>query len=157
MRSVAIIAISFLLAIVLTALPIPSWAMVWRPAWVALVLIYWCMAVPGRCGVATGWMVGLILDALLGTLMGQHALALSVVAFLTLRVHRQVRVMPVWQQTASVFVLILLYRVIVLWVNGIQGLPVRDAAYWAPALSSMLLWPWVYVLLRDIRRKYSVS
>ena len=41
-----VIAASFVVALMLTALKLPEWALIWRPAWVALVLIYWCMAVP---------------------------------------------------------------------------------------------------------------
>lgn len=156
LRSALVIGVTFLLAIVLTALPVPAWAAVWRPAWVALVLVYWCMAVPGRCGVIVGWTVGLLLDVLLGTLLGQHALALCAVAFLALRLHQQVRVMPLWQQAVSVFGLVFLYQALILWINGIQGLPVMAYAYWSSPLVSMVLWPWVFVVLRDVRRKYSV-
>ena len=52
---------------------------VWRPAWVALVLVYWCMAAPDQVGVVAGWTTGLLLDVMTGTLLGQHALGLSVV------------------------------------------------------------------------------
>jgi hypothetical protein len=44
-----IIVISFIVAIMLTAMPLPEWAINWRPAWVAMVLIYWCMALPHQC------------------------------------------------------------------------------------------------------------
>ena len=70
-------AMSFVVSLMLTALPMPEWASLWRPAWVALVLIYWCMALPARSGVLVGWSVGLLLDVMTGTLLGQHALALA--------------------------------------------------------------------------------
>ena len=76
-----VIVASFLLAYALTALPLPEWAELWRPAWGALVLMYWCMAVPQRVGVAIGFFAGLGLDVLQGTLHGQHALAMCIVAF----------------------------------------------------------------------------
>ena len=56
------IALSFLVALMLTALPMPTWAAMWRPAWVALVLIYWCMAAPSYTGVFMGWVLGLLVD-----------------------------------------------------------------------------------------------
>lgn len=148
---------SLLVAVMLTAVPMPDWAAVWRPSWVALVLIYWCMAVPERCGVVMGWMVGVLLDVMLGTLLGQHALGLTVVAFLALKLHQQVRVMPLWQQAVSVFGLVFLHGALMLWINGIQGMPVMAYAYWASPLISMFLWPWVFVVLRDVRRKYGVG
>lgn len=156
-RGGAVIVISFVIALILTELPLPTWAAVWRPAWIALVLIYWCMAVPQRVGVGVGWSLGLILDLLLGTLLGQHALGLSIVAFVTHKLHQRVRVLPLWQQGISVFALVLLYQMLVMWVNGIQGRPIDPWAYWAAPLTSTVLWPWTFVVLRDVRRKYRVS
>ena len=156
-KSLWVIGGSFVVALMLTALPMPAWAALWRPAWVALVLIYWCMAVPARSGVALGWSTGLILDVLSGTLLGQHALGLSVIAFVTLKLHRRVRVLPLWQQGTSIFALVFSYQVLILWINGIQGMPVIPSAFWASPLVSTLLWPWVFIVLRDARRKFRVS
>ena len=151
------VTISFVVALMLTALPMPTWAALWRPAWAALVLIYWCMAVPGRVGVLAGWTIGLFLDVMSGSLLGQHALGLSLVAFVTHKTHRRVRVLPLWQQGISVFGLVFTYQVVVLWMNGIRGIPVMASAYWAAPLTSTILWPWIFVVLRDVRRKYHVA
>lgn len=151
------ILLSFLVALMLTALPMPAWAALWRPAWVALVLIYWCMAAPTYTGVVMGWALGLFLDVLAGALLGQHALALAIVAFVAHRFHRQVRVLPIWQQAVSVFGLVFIYQALILWISGIQGMPILAAAYWSSPLVSMLLWPWIYIVLRDLRRRYLVA
>ncbi len=150
------ITISIIAALALTTFPIPGWAAPWRPAWVALVLIYWCMAVPGRVGVGIGWVLGLVLDIHSGTLLGQHALGLSVVAYTTNKLHQRVRVLPLHQQGLSVFGLIVIYNALTLWINGVQGRPVDLMAYWASPLTSMVLWPWIFIILRDVRRRYSV-
>ena len=152
-----IVTSSFVLALMLTALPVPDWAAIWRPAWVALVLIYWCMAVPTRVGVLVGWIAGLFLDVLTGTLLGQHAMALAVVAYITHTSYRRIRVLAPWQQAVSVFGLVFVYQMLVLWVSGIQGNPVAASAFWTAPVVSMLLWPWVFVVLRDVRRKYRVA
>ena len=151
------IIISFLMAFMLTALPLPDWADAWRPPWVTLVLIYWCLAVPDRVGVGIGWALGLFLDVMTGTLLGQHALGLTLVAFISLRFHKRVRVLPLWHQGISVFLIVVLDRSIALWVKGIQGLSTSDGVVFAPALTSAILWPWVFILLRDVRRKYRVA
>jgi rod shape-determining protein MreD len=148
---------SFVVAFLLTALPLPHWAEPWRPAWVTLVLTYWCLAVPQRVGVLVGWTLGLLLDVMTGTLLGQHALSLSLVAFLALRLHLRVRVLPLWQQGLTVFVLVVFDRALSLWVTGIQGMATDAVSIWAPAATSTLLWPWLFVVLRDVRRRYRVS
>ena len=45
-----VVALSFVAAFMLTAIPLPEWALPWRPAWIAMVLVYWCMALPQRVG-----------------------------------------------------------------------------------------------------------
>lgn len=152
-----VIVMSFVVALMLMALPMPDWAGIWRPAWVALVLIYWCMALPTRVGIMVAFTLGIFLDVLSGTLLGQNALALSVVAFITLQFYQRVRVLPLWQQGITVFGLAFIHQVLLLWINGIQGMPVSFSAYWASPLISMVLWPWIFVVLRDMRRKYQVA
>lgn len=99
----------------------------------------------------------MLLDVMAGTLLGQHALALAVIAFIAHKLHRRVRVLPVWQQGLTVFGLVFVFQALVLWINGIMGMPVTINAYLAAPLISMLLWPWVFVVLRDTRRRFSVD
>ena len=152
-----VIATSFVLAMILTAMPVPGWALNWRPAWVAMVLIYWCFALPERVGVGVGWILGLLLDVLTGTLLGQNAAALSIVAFVAVKTHQRIRMFPLWQQAILVFFMLLLNQLFMAWVRGIMGLPTLSLTFWAPALTSMLLWPWLFVILRDLRRRYHVT
>lgn len=152
-----IILASLAVAFLLTSLPLPLWIDRFRPDWLALVLIYWCMALPDRVGIGSAWTVGLVLDAAKGTLLGQHALALAVVAFLTLKMHQRVRVFPLWQQALCVLVFLLIEQLLVSWINGIIGYPPHDAWYLVPAVGGMLLWPWVFIVLRDLRRRYQIQ
>lgn len=148
---------SFAGALVLNVLPVPAWAEPFAPDWVALTLIYWCMAVPQRVSVGTGWTLGLVLDVLYGSLLGQHALAKAVVAYLTVRLHPQLRMFPRWQQAVSVLVLLFINQLLVIWVRGATGQAPGTIGYWAPSLVGMLLWPWLFVILRDLRRRGQVA
>ncbi len=151
-----VVVVSFIIALLLTILPLPDWAAPYRPDWVLLVLIYWCMALPERIGVGTGWVMGLLLDVINGVLLGLHALAFSVVAYLAMLLHRRIRVFPLWQQALTVLILVGFSQLLVLWVLGITGTAPRGWQYWLPSLTSMVLWPWIFVLLRDVRRRFSV-
>ena len=151
------IVLSLLVALTLTLLPLPEWAAPYRPDWVALVLIYWCLALPDRVGVGIGWMLGLLLDVLSGTLLGQHALGMTVIAYLAVKLHQRVRLFPTWQQALTVMLLLLLNQLLVLWVNGIIGRPAHSGLYWAPSLTGMLLWPWLFAVLRGMRRRFRVT
>jgi rod shape-determining protein MreD len=156
-KGTSAIVFTFAIALVLTVLPLPDWAQTYRPQWYTLVLIYWCFALPQRVGVASGWALGLIVDVITGSLLGQHALSLSIIAFLSVKLHLRVRVFPLWQQSLTVLVLLALERLLSLWIIGATGQPTPSLLYWTPALVGMLLWPWVFVLLRDIRRRFRVT
>lgn len=156
-RSRLIIAASLLVALVLSILPWPVWTEQFRPDWVALVLIYWCIALPTRVGVGTAWSVGLMLDVLYGSMLGENALAKSLVAFLAVRFHLQLRMFPRWQQAVVVLLLVASNNLLVLWIKHLAGQAPSTWSYLTPSIVSMLLWPWLFVILRDIRRHGNVS
>ena len=152
-----VILITFIVSLMLTVLPLPEWARIFRPQWYTLVLIYWTMAAPQRVGVGYGWFTGIIVDVTTGTLLGQHALALSIIAFITHKMHQRLRLFPIWQQSLTVLVLLLVEKLLELWVMGAVSQPAPPLLFWAPPLVGMLLWPWIFVILRDMRRKFQVS
>ena len=156
-QSSGIIIITLFIAVMLTIMPLPDWARYLRPEWVMLVLIYWCMATPGRLNVGIAWLMGLVVDVINGNLLGQHALSFAIVAFVTVKLHKQIRVYPLWQQSLSVFTLIALNQLFVIWTKGIIDEAPDTWLYWLPSATSALIWPWMYLILRDLRRKFRVS
>lgn len=152
-----IIALSFLVAFLLGGLPLAGGLERFRPDWVAMTLIYWNMALPHRIGVGAGWLVGLLMDVGRGGLLGQHALAFAVVAYLTGQTYRRIRVAPPWHQAFSVLVFLLVEQVLVFWISGVIGYPPRDWWYLAPALGGMACWPLVFVVLRDVHRYFEIG
>ncbi|MBI5463314.1 MAG: rod shape-determining protein MreD [Gammaproteobacteria bacterium] len=148
--------ITLLLALLLVNLPLPEGLRALRPDWVLMVLIYWAMALPHRVGVGIAWLLGLFTDVLTGMLLGQHALAYSVVIFLTLKLHQRLRLHPLWQQSLSILTLLALSQLLLLWINGMIGRPVHSWLYWLPSLLGALLWPLVFLLLRGVRRTFRV-
>jgi rod shape-determining protein MreD len=143
---------SVLIALMLSSLPLPDAVIVFRPEWLMLVLIYWCMTIPDRIGIFIGWLLGLVLDVMYGSLLGQHAMALAIVAFLVNIFHLRVRVFPLWQQSFMVFLMAIVYLTLTAWVRGLAGEFPITWGYWMPALTSALVWPLIYIILRDLRR-----
>jgi rod shape-determining protein MreD len=146
-------ALTIIAAFMLTIMPLPEWAQAFRPDWVTLVLIYWVMALPANIGVTIAWLLGLMLDVTHGALLGQHALGLVIVTYIVHSQHQRLRVASLLQQAIVVFFLLLLKQLLVLWVDGITGQAPDSALYFAPSLTGTLLWPWIYVILRDLRRR----
>lgn len=145
------IVLSLIVALMLTIVPLPSWLEILRPEWVALAIIYWCIAVPHRVGVGIAWTVGLLLDVLRDALLGQHALSLTIVAFIAIKLHQRIRLYPVWQQALSVMVLVTLNQLLILWINGLVGHPPKSWTYWLPSITSTLLWPAFDFVLHRMR------
>lgn len=153
----AIIILSFVIALMLTVMPLPDWAEEIRPQWVVLVLIYWAMALPQRVSVGSGWVMGLLLDVINDAVLGQHALALAFIAFLTAHLHQRLRVFPQSQQAIVILVFCVIYNLIVLWIKGITG---NAPSVWLiviPSFTTALIWPLIFILLRHARRFYRVT
>ena len=152
-----VIVATLCIAMLLTILPMPEWARPFRPQWVTLVMLYWAIALPHRVGVGSGFVAGIILDVLTGTLLGQHALGLSVVTFVAIQLHQRIRVFPFWQQSLGILVLLVMEHLLALWVTGATRGISPGLIYWSVPLIGALLWPWIFVTLRKVRRHFKVS
>lgn len=152
-----VIVLTLVVGLWLSILPLPEWARWARPEWVALVLIYWVIALPYRIGVGAAWLTGIALDLVEGAPLGQNALALAVIAYLALILHQRLRMYTAWQQAGVVFVLVGLDQLLCHWVQTMTAKVVPTLMFLFPALVSALLWPSLLLLLRHLRRRYQVA
>lgn len=144
---------SLVVALMLSMAPLPAWAEAYRPDWVVLTLIYWSMTFPLHYSVGTAWIAGLVIDVAQGTLLGQHALALSLIVYICVKFHLQMRQFPILQLTATVFAMLALFRFVLFWINGVAGISAPSVAYWGPVLSGTVMWPLLMQLLIPIRQR----
>ena len=142
---------SLLAALVLAVLPLPAAVEAFRPPWVTMAIIYWAMMWPRICGPLTAFVAGLMLDVLYGSMLGQHALALTVVSYLTLRFHLQIRIFPLWQLTMTAFMLMAVDAFLVFWADGIAGYPGGGMQRWTQVLAGGVVWAPVMALLDNLR------
>ncbi|WP_426416072.1 rod shape-determining protein MreD [Aestuariirhabdus sp. LZHN29] len=156
-RGGIVILLSFAAALLLAVLPLPDWGQYVRPEWVALVTIYWILALPERISVGWAWCAGLMLDVIQGTLLGQNALGMVIAAFIMTRLHRRMRMFPVAQQAFIVFVVIGLYQMVALWVRSVTGGAAPDLSFLLSVIASAIVWPLVFLILRDLRRRYRIN
>lgn len=145
------IIITLVVGLMLTIMPLPDAAEPFRPDWLALLVIFWAMQLPRTWSVGSAWVIGLVLDVSSGTLIGQHALALCLVAFATVRFHLLMRVFPLSQLSATIFALLAMYQFILYWVNGVAGVSAPSVVYWAPVITGTLIWPFLYMFLSGVR------
>ena len=139
-----------LAGIALTMLPLPEAFEPFRPDWVLMLLIYWAMRMPQSYSVGTAWVAGIIIDVVQGTYLGQHALAMSLVVFVTVKFHLLMRMFPLLQLTLSVAGLVALYQFLLFWINGVAGISAPERVYWGPVLVSFLAWPFVSMFMNGL-------
>lgn len=152
-----LILFTFFLAFILTLVPMPDWTVWLRPAWVLLILIYWSMELPYRINVGWAWTMGIILDLLNGSLLGEHALAMTITIYIVVHMQSRLRMFSILQQSLCIFLLVLFYQFILYCVQGFIGDLPRGWLYWSTSVTSMLLWPSIYSIIRDYRRRFTAA
>ena len=149
------VALSVIIAMILSVVPIPLVTTPFWPEWVVLTMIYWCIALPDRYNAGFACLCGFMMDLLHGSIIGQHMLACIVVVSLAILLHRHFRLCPVWQQALIVGILLIPYFLLILWIHNFLYPTSTDWRYWTPLLSGIVLWPWVFSVLRLLRYKAS--
>jgi rod shape-determining protein MreD len=137
----------------LLILPLPEGLTPFRPPWATLALIYWIMMWPRVFGLGSAWILGIVVDILQGSLLGQHAMSMTVIGYLTLRFHLQIRIFPLWQLTVTVIALLLMEAFVLFWIDGVAGNPSPGFARWTQAVSGGILWPVVMAIMDRIRER----
>lgn len=130
-----------LVALTLTVLPLPAWADVVRPAFLVLTVIYWSVNAPRTGGIALGFFAGLLLDVFQGPVLGEHALALALIAYIAVREHQRIRSKPALQQSLIVFAALVFYELVLFMIDGWTGHPVTSPLRWLHAATGALIWP----------------
>lgn len=136
-----------LIALVLQVLPLPEFLSVVRPAFLVIVVLYWSVAAPRAGGIGLGWLSGVALDAFRGAVLGQHALAIALVAYLAIRFHLQLRNKPLFQQALYAFAALFLFELVVWSIDGWSGHAVANGWRWVHPFTGALLWPVVSLFL----------
>jgi len=143
--------VSVLVALLLGLLPLPAWMQPFRPYWLALVIAYWLIEEPERIGLGIAFACGLAADLAFGSLLGEQALRLTVLAFIVQRFRSQLRFFPIPQQALAIGGLLLNDRVVSAAVHLAVGEPQVPWAYWWAPLLGMLLWAPLFLLLDGLR------
>jgi rod shape-determining protein MreD len=131
------------IALALTVAPLPEPVEVFRPDFVALTVLWFCLLSPRLLGLAYAWCAGLALDGFGGVLLGQHALTLTVTAYLAAKFRLQIRAFPPLQQSAVILALLWLNEFLLFWIDGVAGHPVTDWRRWLAVPVSAACWPLV--------------
>lgn len=150
-RHAWVLPVSVIVALLLGLLPLPPLLQPLRPYWLALVMAYWVIEDPDRLGLGFAFIVGLVADLTFGSLLGEQALRLVVMAFILQRFRARLRFFPLWQQALAIGGLLLNDRIVTAAIHLLLSVPTLPATFWLAPLAGMLLWPPVFLLLDAVR------
>lgn len=147
---------TFLVALVFQTIPWPGELDLFRPSWLLLVTFYWVLALPHRVNVGTALILGLLWDLLLGSTLGIRGIVMSVVTYIVAANFLVLRNMALWQQAILIGIFTIAAKL--LEFGGeflIQDVRFDPLSYWS-GLVNCILWPWLFLFLRRVRRHWHI-
>ncbi|HEX4242693.1 MAG TPA: rod shape-determining protein MreD [Steroidobacteraceae bacterium] len=147
------VALSALVALALSVIPLPPALDAFRPDFLVLVVLYWSIESPRAGGLTLAFVAGLALDVIRGVVLGQHALALTLMSAWAMNLRLRIRVFSVMSQCLTIFALLTGYQFILFWVDGATGNPVTAFGRWLAPLIGALLWPLFVAILGRMRER----
>ncbi|MGA2841587.1 MAG: rod shape-determining protein MreD [Steroidobacteraceae bacterium] len=134
-------ALSALVALALAVVPLPPAVDAFRPDFLVLVVFYWSIESPRAGGLGLAFAAGLALDVIRGVVLGQHALALTLMAAWATHLRLRLRVFSPLSQSLTIFALLTGYQFVLFWVDGATGNPVTTFSRWLAPVTGALIWP----------------
>ena len=110
---VGTILVSFILTV--STFPLGSFS----PDWTQLFLIYWIIAIPMSIGLFSSWIVGILVDVIMGSTLGINALMFTMVSYLISMIHHIVRYITIFQQSIIIFIVLIIKVTLILWIEAI--------------------------------------
>jgi rod shape-determining protein MreD len=145
------IVFTLLLALAINLLPlgrVPA-----MPDLLALVLVFWSVHQPRRIGIFVAFGFGLVMDVHQGALLGQHALAYTLLAFGALAMHRRLAWFELPAQMLQVLPLFAAAQLVMLLVRLSVGDMFPGWSMWLAPVFQALLWPLATLLLQAPQRR----
>jgi len=146
-------ALSSLVALALAVLPLPHALEPFRPDFLVLVVLYWSIELPRAGGLTLAFMAGLALDVIQGVVLGQHALALTLISAWATHLRLRLRVFSILSQCLTIFALLTAYQFVLFWVDGATGNPVTTFGRWLAPVTGAVLWPLMIGIMRRMHER----
>lgn len=151
------VVISTFIALVLMLIALPDSLFYFWPDWIALVVIFWALYQPIRFGPVCGFIIGTLLEVLFVRNFGVLGLGLASLAFFVNSTHQQLKVLSPWQQMFIIGFFIAVFKLITGWLSGLVSDFQTNSEYWYSLLGDVLVWPFVTILLHELRRIFRLN
>jgi rod shape-determining protein MreD len=147
---------SFFIAAMLTAATPANFLHWFWPQWLLLVMMFWVLN--NHIGFKAAFTLGLLQDALSGSMLGEHGLALIIVTYLLLKFSKRLKLNRPNMQALTIFLLILTFQALLYLLHGIiKNSALPPCYYWLSSITSTFLWPIITILLNNYVRRYNTK
>ncbi|WP_418317335.1 rod shape-determining protein MreD [Piscinibacter sakaiensis] len=123
------------------------------PDLLAVTLVFWNVHQPRRIGVGTAFLFGLLIDVHDGAMLGQHALAYTLLSYFAISMHRRLLWFGVPAQAVQVLPLFALAHAVSFTVRMMAGGMLPGWSLMLAPLAEAMLWPLVTWLLLAPQRR----
>lgn len=157
LNSYRVIYSTFFVALIGAIYPLPLFLNAFRPDWLVLIIFYWVLALPHRVSIVHAFILGLLLDLLLGSTLGTHAFLFSLLAYVVCMSYQRIRYFTIVQTTLLIGLFILVTKLGLYWLaSSMQDIELHKHYFWS-IFTSMLIWPWFFFFMRYLRQRFKVT
>lgn len=144
------IIISISVGLLFTTIPLPDALTIYRPLFVPLLVLYWCIFHPLQFGLGKAFLTGVVFEAMQSLVFGQATLALVMIAFFALKNSRRLQLASVPQQMLTIALVLFFYQFLHIWIESILNRPVDYFARGFSIITSIIIWPGIIVFMRGL-------
>ena len=154
MRHTSLVSVylTLLIALLCQLYPWVGQGIIFRPAFMLVVLLYWLLRAPNLCNVGTAWLAGLLIDLATGSLLGQHALSFTITAYIALTYQRRLVLFNGWQLAGYVLALLFIERIVILLLKVFAGNENPGLQYFWPVVAGLVLWHFMILMFGGLTR-----
>ena len=137
--------IAFVIAFILMILPLPHLIMGFRPPVILLLVLYIQYFLPQYFNTTALLLIGLCMDVLLSTVIGEHAFALLLTTWIASGKARRFAFFSMGQQIMLISILCFIYQLSIFLIDAFLGYHNGTCGMAGAALLSMLAWPCIRI------------
>lgn len=139
--SFLLIWLTIIVALVLSLLKLPIIVNNFVPNYVPMIVLYWVIFAPEKVNVGVSWLVGLLLDLLLGSTLGIHAAAMGFMAWIVVSQFQNIGFYSLLQKTIVVGTVNFIGQFLLFWIEHVFGVVTVDYDMFWSCLTTLILWP----------------
>lgn len=128
-------------ALILNFIPLQALVLAIRPDFAALAILFWSINQPQRLGMTIAFCMGLMMDVHNASLLGHHALAYCIIAYIAYVFRRRLTLFSLAQQAPQIGLILFIMQGFLILIALLNGSNFPGWQFFLASLSGAILWP----------------